>query len=249
MGLFKSKKNKRLFILVTSIVSFLLVIFIVCAIYVNDYYRSDKKAIEAYQTINEVNVEYQDEMIVVSPSIVSEVGFIFYPGGKVEYDSYLPLMKQLASEGITSFLLHMSFNLAVLDINAADGIIDEYSNILNWYIGGHSLGGSMAASYLSKHTDEYKGLILLGSYSTSDLSDTNLKVLSIYGSEDKVLNKDKYNENINNYPKSFKEVIIYGGCHAYFGMYGNQKGDGVATISSKEQIEITANEIINFIKE
>ncbi|MBQ3601265.1 MAG: alpha/beta hydrolase, partial [Lachnospiraceae bacterium] len=112
---------------------------------------------------------------------------MFYPGGKVEYTAYLPLMNSLAEEGILCVLLKMPFNLAVLDMNAADGIQEQFPEIENWYIGGHSLGGAMAASYLETHANDYQGLILLGSYSTADLSTTELEVLSIYGSEDTVL--------------------------------------------------------------
>ena len=79
-------------------------------------------------------------------------------------------------------------------------IQEKYPEIEEWYIGGHSLGGSMAASYLADHADEYEGLILLGSYSTADLSETDLEVLSVYGSEDKVMNRVKYEENKSNLP-------------------------------------------------
>ena len=142
----------------------------------------------------------------------------------------------------------MPFNLAVLDMNAADGIQEQYPEIENWYIGGHSLGGSMAASYLEKNVDDYEGLILLGSYSTADLSETDLDVLSIYGSEDKVMNHEKYADNKANLPDDFTEIIIDGGCHAYFGMYGAQDGDGTPTISNEEQISITAENIVKMIK-
>jgi pimeloyl-ACP methyl ester carboxylesterase len=148
------------------------------------------------------------------------VGFVFYPGGKVEYSAYKPLMEACASRGIACVIVKMPFNLAVFDVNGAEGITDMYPEISEWYIGGHSLGGSMAASYISENSDEYKGLVLLGSYSTADLSEKKIEVLSVFGSEDKVMNKEKYNESKINLPANFEEVIIEGGCHAYFGMYG-----------------------------
>ena len=157
-------------------------------------------------------------------------------------------MAELAREGVLCVLVEMPFNLAVFDINAADGIQEQYPEIEDWYIGGHSLGGSMAASYLADHTDEYEGLILLGSYSTADLSNTDLNVLSIYGSEDRVLDCEKYDENRSNLPDDFTEVVIEGGCHAYFGMYGAQDGDGTPTISNHEQIRLTAEYIINAVQ-
>ena len=58
---------------------------------------------------------------------------------------------------------------------------------------------------------------------------------------------ENYKENLANLPEDYKEVIIDGGCHAYFGMYGNQEGDGTPTITNEEQIKITAKEIIEFL--
>ncbi len=107
----------------------------------------------------------------------------------------------------------------------------------------------MAASYLADNTNDYEGLILLGSYSTADLSGTELDVLSVYGSEDKVLNREKYDENKSNLPDNFTEVVIDGGCHAYFGMYGAQDGDGTPTITNKEQINLTVDAIVRLISE
>ena len=101
----------------------------------------------------------------------------------------------------------------------------------------------MAASYLKKHENEYAGLILLASYSTADLSQSDLAVLSVYGSEDGVLNRKKYKENLKNLPSDLTESIIDGGCHAGFGMYGPQKGDGTPRISAAEQIRQAAEQI------
>lgn len=106
----------------------------------------------------------------------------------------------------------------------------------------------MAASYLKENTDAFDGLILLGSYSTADLSQTNLEVLSVYGSEDKVLNAEKYKENLPNLPTNLTENIIDGGCHSYFGTYGAQDGDGTPTISNEEQIKITATAIAQLVE-
>jgi len=143
---------------------------------------------------------------------------------------------------------NLPFNLAVFDVNAADGIQEKYPEIQDWYIGGHSLGGSMAASYLADNAEEYEGLILLGSYSTADLSDTDLDVLSVYGSEDKVMSRENYEENKLNLPDDFTEIVIDGGCHAYFGMYGAQDGDGIAAITNEEQISLTAEHIVKMMK-
>lgn len=105
----------------------------------------------------------------------------------------------------------------------------------------------MAASYLADHAEAYEGLILLGSYSTADLSDTDLAVLSVFGSEDTVMNREKYEENKSNLPSDFSESVIDGGCHAYFGMYGAQDGDGTSTITNEEQIRAMVEHIVRIM--
>ena len=242
-----NKKKKILKNLVAIIIVFTL-LFGACAFYVNDYYRADLGEISAFSSSEKIEKENLSDGTIIFKPENAKAGFIFYPGGKVEYTSYIPLMEELAKKDIMCVLLKMPFNLAVLDVNAADGIKEMYPDIKNWYLGGHSLGGSMAASYISENISNFKGLVLLGSYSTADLSKENIEVLSVFGSEDKVMNKEKYDEYKINLPKDFSEETIDGGCHAYFGMYGEQEGDGTPTITNVEQIQKTA-EIINiFIK-
>lgn len=217
-------------------------------LYVEDYYRATTEAVTVMTQNSSIKKEkLSDDTIVYMPEN-TECGFIFYPGGKVEYTAYLPLMEACASYGVACFILEMPFNLAVLDSSAAKGIQEKYPEIDNWYIGGHSLGGSMAATYISACEERFSGLVLLGAYSTSDISQSSIKVLSIYGSEDGVMNREKYEECKINLPDDFTEVVIDGGCHAYFGMYGEQEGDGVPAISNKVQIEKTADIIAGFVK-
>ena len=245
----KPTNKRKALITIFSIVLALSVLVGACAIYLCDYYRADEGAIQVFESAENIAVSTAENGNVVFEPAGAKVGFIFYPGGKVEHNAYQPLMADLAREGVLCVLVEMPFNLAVLDVNAADGIMAQYPEIEEWYIGGHSLGGSMAAAYLADHVDEYEGLILLGSYSTADLSDTELEVISIYGSEDKVLNRDKYNENRQNLPDDFVEVVIDGGCHAHFGLYGAQDGDGTPTISSTEQVRITVESIMEFLQD
>lgn len=220
-----------------------------CIIYVSDYYRADTEAMAAFSYSNDITKkELAKEATAYLPEN-AEAGFIFYPGGKVECGAYEPLMMKLAEKGIACVLVKMPFNLAVLDVNAANGIQEDLPEIEHWYIGGHSLGGSMASSYISDNTDSFEGLVLLGAYSTANLSDSGIKVLSVFGSEDKIMNRDKYNKYASNLPESFLEYVIDGGCHAYFGVYGAQAGDGTPKISNEEQINVTADRIYGFICE
>ncbi len=219
------------------------------AMYAGDYYRADETAQAAmmeHPLVDTLVYEAGDGRTVFAPT-QPEAGLIFYPGGKVEYTAYAPLLRMLAGEGILCVALEMPLNLAVLDVNAADGVQAQFAEIEDWYIGGHSLGGSMAASHAAENTDTYEGLILLASYSTADLRESRLEVLSIYGSEDGVLDLEKYAKYAVNLPEGTVEHIIDGGNHAQFGSYGYQDGDGVAGITAEEQTTLTAVEIVDFI--
>jgi len=220
--------------------------------YALDYYPASYEALASLnETYDDISVEMLSDKIIFSPIDKNEAscGLIFYPGGKVGYEAYAPLLEKCAEEGILCVLVRMPDNLAIFDKNAAEGVIELFPNVSEWYIGGHSLGGATASMYLEKHSEEFTGVILLGAYSTSDLSNTNLKALCIYGSEDRVLNISKYEECKKNLPGSFKEVIVEGGCHAYFGDYGFQEGDGTPSISRDEQLGITAEAISKFLLE
>ena len=162
-----------------------------------------------------------------------ETAIIFYPGAKVEYTSYARLMYLIAENGKDCFLIKMPFNMAIFGTNKAKVIISKY-NYDNYYLSGHSLGGAMANLYVSNNPDNIKGIIALASYSTKYIP-INIKYISIYGSNDQILNKKKYEENKKYLPEDYIEYVIDGGNHAYFGNYGKQKGDGSSTITNDEQ--------------
>jgi len=231
---FKSKRNRVFVALILA-----LALTLAIAGYLGNYYRADYAAVEAYVEAGGITTTELNGMIVCEP-LTAKAGLIFYPGGLVEYSAYVPLMQALAAKGVLCVLVEMPGNLAVLDMNAAQGIAEQYPHITSWYVGGHSLGGSMAASYAAKHIDSLDGVLLLAAYSTADLSSSGLKVLSVYGSEDGVLNMEKYSEYLPNLPADFTELVIAGGCHAGFGMYGPQTGDGTPTITPEQQIDCTA---------
>lgn len=219
----------------------LFVVILICIggfyIYASDYYHA-----KDYEVSN-IKVEQQDNYTVYGDTN-SKTGLIFYPGGKVEAKAYEPILAGLAEKGICVVLVEMPFNLAVLDSSAADGVINQFTNIQNWYIGGHSLGGAMAASYAANNQDKLKGVVLLAAYPTKEL---DIPVLSIYGSEDGVLNREKYSDSIKN-ANNLSEIVIDGGNHAQFGNYGEQSGDNAAKISNEKQWNETVKQILNFMK-
>ena len=241
------RSHPRLRIALAVILAVVLICAAAFAVYVNIYYHADPAAVQAMATDSAVSVyELRDGVTVFAPEEPS-AGFIFYPGGKVEDIAYAPLLRACAERGILCILIRMPFNLAVFNINGAKGIPEQFPDVEHWYLGGHSLGGAMAASYAADHADELDGLVLLAAYSTRDLTGSGLAVLSIYGSEDGVLDMEKYEQYRSNFPDDASEVVIDGGCHAGFGRYGAQDGDGTPAISSDEQINRTAEEIARII--
>ena len=222
----------------------LLVFTAVFGIYAGDYYHADLDAIQN----NSLHMDYErmerleDGSLVFYPAAYDSA-VIFYPGSKVEALAYIPLMESLAREGVLTVLMPMPFNLAVLAKNAAEGIPEQFPEVENWYMAGHSLGGSMAASFAAENTAWVDGLVLLAAYSTDPVA---LPVLSIYGSSDGVMNQEKYQRYRPNLPK-LTEQIIDGGNNAGFGFYGPQEGDGEASISREEQIARTAELMAEFV--
>ena len=206
-------------------------------IYVACGYKADDDAVALY---NADNVEFKDGYVVVSPKVSIGAGLIFYPGANVEYTAYLPLMDQLSSVGITCYLVKMPFNMAIIDANRGDVVLenhgDEHST---WLVGGHSMGGAMASQYAAENQDKIDGLVLLGAYPYKEYPLD--RTVTIYGSlNTSVEEKLDYTENVH---------VIEGGNHAYFGNYGEQAGDSVGEISREAQQRETVAVIFAFVLE
>ncbi|MBQ7223216.1 MAG: alpha/beta fold hydrolase [Erysipelotrichaceae bacterium] len=177
----------------------------------------------------------------------TDKAIIFYPGGKVAEEAYAPLLFELAEQGADCFLVRMPLRMAVLGVSSADKIMAGY-DYPQWYLMGHSLGGSAAALYAAKNPEKLAGLILLASYSTRKLPD-DLRLLSIYGSEDGCLELKVYEEKKSLWPNDSQELVIAGGNHCQFGSYGFQKGDGQALISPQQQRSETVSAIASWLPE
>lgn len=204
-------------------------------LYAADYYHAEDQVVSVMSMKDTITVF--DNYTVLDAD--SEIGIIFYPGAKVEETAYLPLLEKLQTAGISCILIKMPLHLAFLNPNAADDVYQTLPTVKRWYMAGHSLGGAMASAYASKHSDTIHGVILLGAYVYGDIPDD--QALVIYGSEDHILNKEKVNGGTI--------IVLEGGNHAQFGNYGEQKGDGKASITADEQQTQCVNAIIDFIKE
>ncbi|MEZ0395771.1 MAG: alpha/beta hydrolase [Anaerolineales bacterium] len=165
------------------------------------------------------------------------VGLILYPGGRVDFRAYAPTAQAIADRGYFVALVRMPLNLAVLDPGAAAEVIAAHPEIERWAVGGHSLGGAMAANFAAANPGSVQGLVLWASYpaSSDDLSQSGLRVVSISASLDGLATPDKIAASRPLLPPDTVWVVIEGGNHAQFGWYGDQNGDNPAAISREAQ--------------
>lgn len=179
------------------------------------------------------------------------VGVVLYPGAHVSSDAYALLAQQLAQEsGALVAVVRVPLDLAFLDQDAANGVIEAHPEVKRWIVGGHSLGGVAAASF-AKANPSVDGLLLWASRPSrdTDLSNTKLEVASIHGSEDRLINSASIAEARTRLPASAVYVEIEGANHYYFGDYGAQSDDGDPTISRDEARAEIIRESSNLIEQ
>ncbi len=178
-------------------------------------------------------------------------GLILYPGGRVDWRSYAPLARSIAAHGYYVAIVPMPLSLAVLSPGSAAEVIASQPGIRHWAVGGHSLGGAMAAYFAYQQPDLAEGLVLWAAYpaKSSDLSGSGLKVVSIYASEDGLTTQEEIDASRSLLPADTHWVEIVGGNHAQFGKYGRQPGDGVALISLDEQQRQVAEATLDLLGE
>ncbi len=243
----RRQSRKRFANTVILLLCMAIVLSFLFSIYVSDYYHATQETASSLLSDDTITVIKGDHYLAMVPTEETEKGFIFYPGGKVDYLAYTPLMRALAERGVVCIVAKMPFQLAIFDGNAAEDIRTRYPLVSEWYIGGHSLGGMMAASCAARNAGEYCGVVLLAAYSMSDLSGSSLSLLSIYGSRDSVLNLDKYERAKSKWPSDATEIVIEGANHAGYGNYGEQRDDSAAGIDSSEQQRQTVEAIASFM--
>lgn len=195
------------------------------------------EALAALESDPVVQVDANRWLVFAPAQEQPQVGLILYPGGRVDVRSYAPAARAIAEKGYLVTLVPMPLNLAVFAPDAAGEVIASFPEIGRWAIGGHSLGGAMAARYAYAYPSAVEGLVLWAAYpdTRNDLSDRPLSVTSIYATLDGLATVEKIEASRSLLPSGTQWVAIEGGNHAQFGWYGPQSGDNPATISREEQ--------------
>lgn len=208
------------------------------------------EAIDALKSDSSVAVSVGNWLVFAPVSSHLSTGFIIYPGGRVDFRSYAYAAHAIATEGYLVIIPKMPLNLAVFGIDTANEIVEQYPDISSWAIGGHSLGGTMAAQFAAENPSKIKGLVLWAAYPASgtDLSKSNLSVITIYGSNDGLVSTTQIDDSLRLLPPSTVRVEITGGNHAQFGWYGEQAGDNAAAITIQAQQNLIVKSTIQLLQ-
>lgn len=214
-------------------------------------YHPMEQATEAMAGSDQVSVSEDSQAIYFVPASAQSQGFIFYPGAGIKPAGYAPMALQVAEAGFTVAVAKFPLNLAVLAPNRAEAIRGNFPDVTHWVLGGHSLGGVMAARYLKGNPDDavLNGLIMLAAYpaNSDNLSSSAFNAISLFASEDQLTKTTDIDNTRDLMPPNTLFVEIDGGNHAQFGWYGPQDGDGSALISRQDQALIVQDQIVWFL--
>jgi pimeloyl-ACP methyl ester carboxylesterase len=208
-------------------------------------------AIAALDSGGGVTVEISDSMIKMTPDVDAYgTGLVFHPGGLVDPRAYAHILRPVAEAGFPVRITMPPYNLAVLSSDAAGAVVgDPDDAITQWVIGGHSLGGAMAAQYAESERDELVGLLLYAAYPVRDMSErTGLDVLSVSGTNDGLATPEDIENSVTELPPSAQFVPIEGAIHAFFGDYGSQRGDGTPTVDRTVAQDAITEVTIGFLE-
>lgn len=221
-------------------------------VFLSGGYDADQEAVATATADDRVTVEETEVGYTVRSGPVTDdtTGLVLYPGARVDAESYVPTAASIAAEGdVLVVVPEMPLRLAVLDVDRADDARATVPEIDRWYVGGHSLGGSMACRYAATNAGELEGVVLMASYCDRDLTGTDLRVLSLLGTEDEVLDRADEREARTRLPTESRIVELEGVTHSQFGAYGPQRGDGTPDVSDARARARIADEVVDWIAE
>jgi pimeloyl-ACP methyl ester carboxylesterase len=208
-------------------------------------------ALESMASSQSVDYTEVNNWMVFTPNqSTAQTGLIFYPGGRVDYRSYAPHASDIAQEGFLVVVVPMPLNFAFFGVNRAEDVIEVFPNIETWAVGGHSLGGAMAAQFAQANRSLVEGLVLWAAYppNSADLTTSGLEVISISASNDGVASREEIEDSRERLPQDATFVEIQGGNHAGFGWYGQQRGDGNLDIPKSVQQEQIVDLTASFLR-
>jgi hypothetical protein len=216
-------------------------------------YTAVEPALAAMVSDEKVTVTETPTQIVLAPTTGgSGTGVFFQPGALVDPRAYAAHLRPLAEAGHTVVIPKQPLGIAFLAVNAFDDARGQFPEVDGWVLGGHSLGGTVAAMEAdaadSDATSPAVGLMFYASYPADDISGSlSIPVLSISGSKDGLATPDKIAASRDNLPSDAHFIQIAGGSHAQFGSYGPQAGDSTPTISAADARTQISDASVQFV--
>lgn len=228
--------------IINKVLSVLLITILVLSsamiIFANNPYEAEVQMYEEMDIETYVTKTETGSSIVFEPESYA-INIVMIPGGKVKPEAYSYVASELANNGMKVTIVKPLLNLAIFSPNQANKYVEEgKTNVVM----GHSLGG-VVASMVASNNEDFDVLIMMGAYNTSPI--TNQETLAITSEHDS-LDMEKYNEQAL-LVDDLTEEHIDGGNHAYFGFYGEQKGDGEAEMTNLEQQKIVVYLITTYL--
>lgn len=199
------------------------------------------------QRLQDTKVTLYPDHIDIMPTKANGTLFIFYSGGLVRPQAYEWLGRALAVHGIRTIIPIFPLDLAVFDAQKGQKWLN-LPNYLRVFVGGHSLGGVMAAQLAKTHASDVQGLVFFGSYSSDDLTKMSWPVLSIAAEHDGLSTAAKIAAARHLLPSNSRFVEIKGSVHSFFGRYGPQQGDGTPTVSRDVAEKAIVATLLPFLK-
>lgn len=211
--------------------------------------RAQEATERAVTILQENGIELENGQLVFQPNTPNNKGLIYYPGGLVDPEAYAVTAQGIADAGYLVIIPKMPLNLAFTGINRADDIQAEFPEITSWVIGGHSLGGAMAAEYAKSNTARLDGLIMYASYpaNNEEFIDFPIPILSITASKDPGSPQQRAFYDV--IADSATLFVVEGGNHRQYADYEYQPNDGIPTISAQEQQEELIQATVQFLDE
>jgi len=230
----------------TRIITLISIGIFVILVYLFQEYPASVDALKVLEATDVTIVENKQGYIIIPEKQDLALGWLIYPGGKVNPQAYLPLAYQISVKTQQAVVIvSFPFNLAVLNIQAGKKWMNDYQDIKQWVVVGHSLGGVMGAE-LAKNDERIGGVAFLAAYPNSDFSQSNLPMISIRGSQDNILNQKAFLDKRPFFSSDWESYTIEGANHSQFASYGFQRGDGIATISQSKQHELVVELLVGW---
>jgi pimeloyl-ACP methyl ester carboxylesterase len=181
--------------------------------------------------------------------------FVFIPGGLIDPNAYVPLVRAVADAGIAAAIVNVPWRAAPTEAmrNTLWDRIEHARRDVGGgrpaVLGGHSRGGMLASEFSALHPGAVAGLVLIGTTHPRDrdLSSATFPVLKVLGTADCVASVTDARANQARVPPQTRWLEIEGANHRQFGYYGWQIGDCDASITREEQHRRVVTAVADFV--